>query len=363
MKIGDRVKSKLYSSRGIGKVVGMDTLFDVTYAEVLCKDGVSYKTKLDDLIYIANPLELISKNELTSTSIFFTRFMLLRLQANISENTIVTSTNYKIIPLPHQLLAVNFVINRFQPRSLIADEVGLGKTIEAILVYQEFKLRNIAKRILIVVPSGLVKQWHEELIDKFDEQFMIYDKDFVRALKDSHGKDTNVWTLHDRIITSIDGVKPLRIEDDLDKNEIERRKWHNKHMFDDIQVAGFDILIIDEAHKLSKHGDGSESARFKLGKKLSDAIPVLLLLTATPHQGDEYLFLNLLRLVDPILFTNKDTLKPELVQEVVVRNKKRAVIDFDGNRIFKHRIVSLVEINRTTPANDEEIQLYKYVTE
>jgi superfamily II DNA or RNA helicase len=80
--------------------------------------------------------------------------------------------------------------------------------------------------------------------------------------------------------------------------------------------AGFDMVIFDEAHKLSKHGDGSESARYKVGQLLSEAVPVFILLTATPHQGDEDLFINLLRLIDPVLFADKGILTPSLVQEV-----------------------------------------------
>jgi len=363
MQSGSKVKSHLYAEKGSGTIVGFRKLFDEQYADILFQDGTTITTKVDDLIVEGNPIFLLKNNQIDHPDIFFARHMMLRLQANISENTIVTSTNYKIQTLPHQLLTVNFVMNRFQPRSLIADEVGLGKTIEAILVYQEYKLRGIVKKVLIVVPSGLVLQWHEELFSKFDEKFIIYTKDYIRALKQSYGEDTNVWQLNDKIITSIDSVKPLKIEDDLDPKEIKRREWHNKHVFEDIARAGFDIAIIDEAHKLSKYGDGKESARFKLGEKLSESIPILLLLTATPHQGDEYLFLNLLRLIDPVLFTSRKALTPALVQEVTVRNKKRAVVDFDGNRIFKHRITSLIEIQRIQPENEDEIKLYELVTE
>ncbi len=363
MKIGDKIKSRLYENKGIGTIIGFSELFGEHYTEILFKDGSSVSIKTDDLVVEEDSIALLQNARLDDPSIFFARHMQLRLQANISENTVVTSTNYRIQPLPHQLLTVNFVMNRFQPRSLIADEVGLGKTIEAILVYQEFKLRGIAKKILIAVPSGLVLQWHEELVDKFNEKFVIYTKDYVRVLKQSYGEEINVWKLHDSIIASIDSIKPLKTDESLDKEELKRRKWHNKHIFEDISDAGFDIVIIDEAHKLSKHGDGHESARFKLGEKLSESIPVLLLLTATPHQGDEHLFLNLLRLIDPILFTSLKSLTPALVQEVAVRNKKRAVVDFDGNRIFKHRITSLIEINRTRTDNKEEIELYEFVTE
>lgn len=289
--------------------------------------------------------------------------MALRLKVNLSANKIVTSANYKIQPLPHQLLAVHFVMDRFQPRSLIADEVGLGKTIEAILLYQEYKLRNMVKKVLIIAPSGLVLQWHEELLSKFDEQFVIYNREYIRTLKQSYGEETNVWTLHDKIIVSLDSVKPQKNTDDLEHREQVRREWHNKHIFEDMAHAGFDMVIFDEAHKLSKKGDGSESARYKVGKLLSEAIPVFLLLTATPHQGDEDLFVNLLRLVDPVLFADKKILSPSLVQEVTVRNQKRAVVDFDGNRIFKHRITSLIEIARTETDHADELELYDLVTE
>lgn len=363
MKIGDKIKSRLYENRGIGTIIGFSELFGEHYTEILFKDGNTVSIKTDDLEIEEDSIALLQKASIDNPSLFFARHMLLRLQANISENAVITSTNYRIQPLPHQLLTVNFVMNRFQPRSLIADEVGLGKTIEAILAYQEFKLRGIAKKILIVVPSGLVLQWHEELVDKFNEKFVIYTKEYARVLKQSYGEEVNVWKLHDRIIASMDSIKPLKIDDTLDKEDSNRRKWHNKHIFEDISDAGFDIVIIDEAHKLSKHGDGHETTRFKLGEKLSESIPILLLLTATPHQGDEHLFLNLLRLIDPILFTSLKSLTPALVQEVAVRNKKRAVVDFDGNRIFKHRITSLIEINRARTDNKDEIELYEFVTE
>lgn len=363
MQLGDKVHSHLYASKGVGTIIGFNTLFGEQYAEVLFKDGSTISTRIDDLSLESDPISLLQNGHVNPPSIFFAQNMLLRLDANISENAIVTSTNFKIQPLPHQLLTVDFVMNRFEPRSLIADEVGLGKTIEAILVYEEFKLRGIVKKVLIVVPSGLVLQWHEELLSKFNEHFVIYTKDYIRTLKQSYGEETNVWKLHDKIIASIDSIKPWKIDDDLDPQERKRREWHNKHIFEDITTAGFDMVIIDEAHKLSKHGDGHESARFKLGEKLSEAIPILLLLTATPHQGDEHLFLNLLRLIDPILFTSRQSLTPSLVQEVTIRNKKRAAVDFEGNRLFKHRITSLIEINRKVPENAEEIDLYQYVTE
>jgi len=363
MNIGDKVKSRLYARQGTGTIIGFSELFDETCVDVLFSNGLTISTSKNDLTLEDNLLTRLAASDLDKPTAFLSRNMVLRLEANISENKVITSTNYKIQPLPHQILTVHFVMNRFQPRSLIADEVGLGKTIEAILLYQEYRLRKIVRRILIVVPSGLITQWHEELLSRFNEQFIIYNKEFVRSLKQSYGKETNVWKLHDKIIVSIDSIKPQKLYSILDDNELNRRKWHNKNIVDDIAAAGFDMVIFDEAHKLSKRGDGHESARFKIGEKLSNAIPVFLLLTATPHQGDEDMFFNLLKLIDPVIFSDKKMLTPELVKEVTVRNKKRAVVDFNGTRIFKHRITSIIEMNRTEKHNYDELELYKHVTE
>ena len=363
MQIGDKITSKLYADKGVGTILGFTDLFGESYVELLFSNGEKVSTSVSDIVVDDTLISRLQDANLEDPYAFLAKNMALRLKVNLSANKIITSANYKIQPLPHQLLAVHFVMDRFQPRSLIADEVGLGKTIEAILLYQEYKLRNMVKRGLIIVPSGLVLQWHEELLSKFNEQFVIYSREYIRTLKQSYGEETNVWSLHDKIIVSLDSVKPQKVTDDLEHREQVRREWHNKHIFKDMAHAGFDMVIFDEAHKLSKKGDGSESARYKVGKLLSEAIPVFLLLTATPHQGDEDLFVNLLRLVDPILFADKKLLSPSLVQEVTVRNQKRAVVDFAGKRIFKHRITSLIEIERTEADNADELELYDLVTE
>lgn len=363
MKIGNKAKSKLYAHKGFATIVGFNELLDNTYVELVYPNGEAISTVSDDLIFFDNPIAKLSSNIIGKPEEFFARFAKARIGATLTERALISSINYKIQPLPHQLLTVDFVLSRFRPRCLMADEVGLGKTIESILVYQELKLRGIAKRILIIVPSGLVIQWQEELRLKFNEKFVVFTKDHIRHLKQTYGDDTNVWTLADQVIASIDSIKPYRIGDNLESAEKDRRQWHNQNVSDDIAAAGFDIVIFDEAHKLTKQSDGSESARFKLGKALADSVPILLLLTATPHQGDEGLFINLLKLIDPVVFKSRNALKPEIVREVTIRNQKRAVVDFNGNRVFKHRITSIYEIKRTADQNADELQLYELVTE
>ncbi len=360
--LGTTVVSRVHQKKGTGTVIGFSG-FDDELVDVVFQTGERIVCRVEDLHGVSDPLESIKKSEISSPDAFVSRLLTMMLRGHLTERSLVSSVSNRIKPLPHQLLVVDFVMNRFKPRCLIADEVGLGKTIEALLVYQEYKLRGLARRTLIVVPSGLVLQWHEEIVSKFNEHFVIYNKAYVKTLKQSYGQSTNVWKLNDKIIVSMDSIKPARIHKKLlSPAEVERREWHNHHMFEDLLKAGFDIVIIDEAHKLSKKSDQAESLRFKLGKQLSRVVPVFLLLSATPHQGDEDLFFHLLQLIDPVLFSDRNRLTPERVKEVCVRNKKQAVVDFDGNRIFKHRLTSTCNISRNAQENHEELLLYDLVT-
>jgi len=127
MKIGDKVYSILYKNKGIGTIVSFSELFGEKFAEVLFPDNEVIQTKVDDLYISNNPIQLLKSSKFDKAEIFIAKNLLIKIEENLLENKIVTSTNFKIKPLPHQLLTVNFVINRFKPRCLIADEVGLGK--------------------------------------------------------------------------------------------------------------------------------------------------------------------------------------------------------------------------------------------
>ena len=103
------------------------------------------------------------------------------------------------------------------------------------------------------------------------EDFSIYDRELVLSFKKLHGEESNVWSFSDKIITSIDFIKPKRISRVLEERLARRRQWHNKHVFEAAVNAGFDMVIIDEAHKLSKDMSGEETARYKVGKAFSEA--------------------------------------------------------------------------------------------
>ena len=152
MQIGDKVTSRLYADKGTATILGFTDLFGESYVELLFSTGERVSTSVTDIVVVDTLVTRLQTAGLESPPAFLAKNMALRLEANLSADKIVTSANYKIQPLPHQLLAVHFVMDRFQPRSLIADEVGLGKTIEAILLYQEYKLRNMVKKVLIIAP-------------------------------------------------------------------------------------------------------------------------------------------------------------------------------------------------------------------
>ncbi|MCG2736033.1 MAG: SNF2-related protein [Candidatus Methanoperedenaceae archaeon] len=364
MKIGDVVSCRNNASKGTGTIVGLQQVFGEKYADVFF-DKVKEKITLpvSELNSLLAPELKFEAKEFSSSQMFMLRLIKEQILATITQQGLRSAGNFKILPLPHQLLAVDFVLGQFKPRALIADEVGLGKTIEAALIYEELKARNIAKRILIVAPSGLCGQWQEEMKLKFSEDFALYDRDTVHSLKKLNGEMTNVWTLKNQIITSIDFIKPKKISEELSEYTLKRRQWHNRHIHEATAEAGFDVVIFDEAHKLTKDMSDEETARYKAGKKLADTTPILLLLSATPHQGDTSKFRNLLNLIDPYLFYKGCEMTPENVKKVTVRNNKRAAVDFNGNRLFKHRITSLYTIKRDAKDDEIEIKLYDAVTE
>lgn len=362
--IGNTITSKTYPEKGTGSVIKIQTIFGNSYADVFFeRTREKFTLPLPDLEVSDTPETAIKSGKFSPARVFLLRLLKDQIKAAATQDTIQSAANFKIIPLPHQILTVNFVLDQFKPRALIADEVGLGKTIEAALIFEELKARGIAKRALIIAPSGLCYQWQDEMKTKFAEDFAIYDSETIHTLKKLHGQDTNIWKLSDKIITSIDFLKPRTTGDDLDDTTKIRRDHHNQEVFQAAVHAHFDVVIIDEAHKLTKDETGTETARYKLGKSLSDTTPILLLLTATPHQGDTAKFRNLLALIDPYLFYKNSDVTPDKVLNVAVRNNKRAVSDFQGNRIFKQRITSLCTIGWDKKVDEVEIQLYDAVTE
>src|SRR5437870_7568112 len=176
---------------------------------------------------------------------------------------------------------------------LVADDVGLGKTIEAGLVIQELIVRHRARRVLVVCPASLLVQWRDQMRDKFGLEFRIVDSELMRDLRRKRGIHVNPWTHFPRLITSIDFLKrerPLRLFKETLPAEGES-----------IYPRRYDVLILDEAHNCAPAGRGkyaTDSLRTEAVRTLAPHFEHKLFLTATPHNGYPESFTALLELLD-----------------------------------------------------------------
>lgn len=265
-----------------------------------------------------------------------------------------------VIPLPHQLHALSRAISGDRVRYLLADEVGLGKTIEAGLILRELKLRGLVSRILIVSPKGIATQWVAEMQTHFNEQFQLVLGDDIGTLQrmaTGRNYPNSVWSMFDQVIVSLDSVKPI------DK----RRGWtaehiaeYNRSRFEDLITAGWDLVIVDEAHRLG--GSTDQVARYKLGKGLAEAAPYVLFLSATPHQGKTDAFHRLMNLLDDDAFPDMDSVSRGRVAPYVIRTEKRKAIDADGKPLFKTRRTQMVPVAWESRHHLQQL-LYEAVTD
>ena len=254
----------------------------------------------------------------------------------LEDNLLLAPIQSSVVPLPHQLYALNRAMSRDRIRYLLADEVGLGKTIEAGLILRELKLRGMAKRILVVAPKGLVRQWQAEMRLHFGEKFQFIEPAELSAFRQWRSDEENLWRLHDQVICSLDSVKPLEGRRGW---SLEQLSTYNRERFEDLISASWDLVIIDEAHRMG--GSTDQVARYKLGAALAEAAPYLLLLSATPHQGKTDQFHRLMQLLDRDSFPDESSVTAERVRPFVVRTEKRVAIDAEGKPLFKPRMTRL----------------------
>lgn len=195
-------------------------------------------------------------------------------------------SNARIEPNLHQIYIAHLVTNKLQPRMILADEVGLGKTIEAGLILKELRARGVVERVLIVTPASLQYQWQTELRSKFNEEFEVINADAARYL--SQGGKRNPFTQRDNVICSLpfaanDRTKPPRPELILE--------------------AEWDLIIFDEAHRVRRWRQGGRrittTKAYELADELKELVDGLLLLSATPMQLDPFELYSLIELVEP----------------------------------------------------------------
>ncbi|HHW00110.1 MAG TPA: DEAD/DEAH box helicase [Clostridiaceae bacterium] len=322
----DKIKNERVQILEISEVWGF-----VSYKVYNASNGAVYKISADD-ICTEVPEENFNESYLRYVA------LLSKIKNETSEG-ILSKLSSCIIPLPHQLYVLNRALSNNNVRYILADEVGLGKTIEAGLIIKELKTRGLVKRVLIVCPTGLVTQWSLEMQEKFNEKFhVILPEDYDTIRKITGNED--VYGQFDQVISPMDSIKPLERRVGWTEERIAR---YNEERVYSIINSGWDLIVIDEAHRVA--GSSGEVARYKLGKLLAAASPYLLLLTATPHNGKTEPFLRLIRLVDEKAFPNINAIVREQVAPYVIRTEKREAIDNNGNKLFKNRTTKVVELH------------------
>ena len=279
----------------------------------------------------------------------------------LEDNLLLAPIQSSVVPLPHQLYALNRAMSRDRIRYLLADEVGLGKTIEAGLILRELKLRGMVRRVLVVAPKGLIRQWQAEMRLHFGEHLRFIEATELAAFRawrtEGAQNDDNLWSMHDQVIVSLDSVKPIEGRRGW---SLEQLNSYNRERFEDLVSAGWDLVIIDESHRMG--GSTDQVARYKLGAALAEAAPYLLLLSATPHQGKTDQFLRLMQLLDREAFVDEGSIHRDRVQPFVIRTEKRSAINAEGQPLFKPRSTRLQAV-AWQARHTAQKQLYDAVTD
>lgn len=251
----------------------------------------------------------------------------------------------RVDPLPHQLEAVYGYFMRLpRIRFLLADDPGAGKTVMAGLLLKELKARGLVRRVLVVSPANLTFQWQRELSDKFREKFDVIRGDVLRA---NYGQ--NPWQERDQVITSVSWVS---IVEDA-RESLLRSRW--------------DLIIVDEAHKMSAPAEDRKTYAYRLGESLSKMTDHYLLMTATPHKGDADHFRRFLALLDPDVYGSIQSLQQALREHEApfyLRRTKEALVTFPNpetgevRKLFTKREVQTAAFD----FDGEELDFYDELT-
>jgi ERCC4-related helicase len=258
----------------------------------------------------------------------------------------VSIEDYQLDPLVR-------AIDMARTNLLIADDVGLGKTIEAGLVVQEMLLRHRARTVLVLCPASLQEKWRVEMQEKFGLEFRIVDTEYVKYLRRERGLHANPWTSFPRLITSMDWAKQgegLRLlRDALPPHVSHPRK--------------FDLLIIDEAHNVAPTVGryALESLRTRLVRLAAPHFQHKLFLTATPHDGYTESFTALLELLDDQRFARNVLPSDPQLARVMVRRLKSDLVDANGNRIYPERRLEALPVEYREYERDVRRQLEVYI--
>ncbi|AXG08428.1 helicase-related protein [Haloplanus rubicundus] len=342
---GDRVRINDQPA----EVIRTDSVGDIEYLRAYI-EGVGAKTisvadveikpigsQLDDLP--ENFEQFHPAHEAVDAERFDLRMEALNLTIAHEQGQLLSISNSLVRLEPYQLACVNQVMESLRQRALIADDVGLGKTIEAGLILKELQARNRADSVLFVVPAHLQKKWVRDMDRFFDIDLTVADRAWVEGERRRLGDAANIWDQ--------DGVQLITSMAFLRQDEFQPA----------LEEAFWDAVVIDEAHKAAQRGD-SPSVTSQMAERVAHNSESLLLLSATPHDGKGQGFRSLISYLDPLLVAEDQELSRETVEQMMIRRGKQTIYDDNGERIFPNREVRTMTVSMT-PAEE---QLYEGVT-
>jgi superfamily II DNA or RNA helicase len=341
MKGGDLVK--VHGLEGVFKVVSVTSLGKSQKLELFSLKNNKIVTFLSPPMIVESllsPLELVLSGGFENSDCFDLMVEANRLSCMYLYDPLLSLSSTKITVYPHQVEAVYRMLETYWPRYLLADDAGLGKTIMAGMLIKELELRRRITRVLIVVPAALLYQWRRELLERFGEKFTVMDSSRINSCYEDQ-PESNPWSIYDQVMTSMDFAK-------------------RESVLDGISGADWDLVIVDEAHKLAAHRFGAKTfrtRRFVLGEALQDASNCLLFLTATPHSGESYAYYRLLSLIDPYLFAREGYVTKDKLKRVMIRRTKEDVRTLDDKPLFPPREAKTLVV----PFSPDESNLYASV--
>jgi superfamily II DNA or RNA helicase len=241
----------------------------------------------------------------------------------------------------HQLEPVARALQMPRVNLLIADDVGLGKTIEAGLIAQELILRHRVRRILVICPASLTRKWAEEMDGRFGLDFQVLDAAALKELRRSHGLEANPFSVYPRTIVSLQWLRTPRVQRLLDEVLSPENRY----------PGFFDLLIVDEAHhcappapRKGQRGYAVDSKQTVAVRRVGEHASHRLFLSATPHNGYSESWQALLEMLDPQRFLRGADPEPAVVDQVVIRRLKDQILDSQGRRVFPDRVPRAVEV-------------------
>ncbi len=338
LRVGDRVRIVGRYASGVGEVLRVQQTGGLVIADVVfdSQGGRRLETlPIAKLERASSPWDRLRAGHYDDPRDFLLRQLAWQFALGNSGGEL---SNARTALLPHQILLTHDLVKMQRRRVLVADDVGLGKTIETGMAIRELITRGEARRVLVITPAGLVKNWQRELRECFRLEFEILGIDFQDYAPTS-------WENHHRVIASIDTLKRPQRMDRL----LAAPKW--------------DLIVFDEAHHLTRLRYGSKvqaTLNYKLAEAMRGHTRDLIFLSATPHQGDAFQFWSLIHLLDDQLFDSPEALENHrgLLNRVIIRRTKREVTDADGRPLFVRRQVTT---ERFEPALREQ-RFYEKLT-